>query len=238
MPLPEAVGRWAELAGVDRGRLPGASRLATAFEGRHAAGPCRPPADASRISAWERRHGYRLPRGLRAWLLVSDGLYSDGPLVHPLSAIGPMVPFATVPGLVVQPESWFELGNPNVETVCLELAYQWPGGDYPVFTSGDDAAGTPPRIIASNFEDWFVRLLQEDGREYWFDSDFAPLGHPWAEHRRRVPPPPLPERLRGLAHRLRPLLRRDADERSIASSLGITRGDVEAIFRYLQHANG
>ena len=49
-----------------------------------------------------------------------------------------MVPFARVPDLVVQPESWFELGNPNVETVCIDLAYRWPGGDCPIFTSGDD----------------------------------------------------------------------------------------------------
>jgi hypothetical protein len=31
-------------------------------------------------------------------------------------------------------------------------------------------------------------------------------------------------------------MRPDADERAIASSLGISRGDVEAIFRHLQHA--
>ena len=22
--------------------------------------------------------------------------------------------------------SWFELGNPNVETICIDLAYRWP----------------------------------------------------------------------------------------------------------------
>ena len=52
-------------------------------------------------------------------------------MIHPLSAIGPMVPFARMPGLVIQPESWFELGNPNVETVCIDLGYRWPGGGHP-----------------------------------------------------------------------------------------------------------
>ena len=50
-----------------------------------------------------------------------------------------------MPDLVVQPESWFELGNPNVETICIDLAYRWPGGGYPIFTSGDDAVAEPAR---------------------------------------------------------------------------------------------
>ena len=37
------------------------------------------------------------------------------------------------------------------------------------------------------------------------------------------------------APRVRPLMHPGADDRSIASSLGISRGDVEAIFRHLQH---
>lgn len=235
--LSALVRRWAIDLGLDPTRLPGSARLEAAFLEISVAGPCRPPAQPRAIADWEARHGYRLPRGLRAWLALSDGLYREGPLVHPLTAIGPMIPFATMDGLVIQPESWFELGNPNAETVCIDLAYRWPGGDNPVFTSGDDATGSPPRIIAPSFESWLLRLLHEGGREYWFDPGFQPLGDPWVEHRRRVPPPPLPARLRAFASRLGPLLSRDADERAIASALGITRGDVEAIFRHLQHAN-
>jgi hypothetical protein len=156
-------------------------------------------------------------------------------LIHPLTAIGPMVPFARVPDLVVQPESWLELGNPEAETVCIDLAYQWPGGDCPIFTSGDDQRQSPPRVIAPSFEAWFVRLLHEGGRLYWFDPGFVPLGDPWGEHRRRAPVPPLPDRLRRLAARVLPLMRPGADDRTIAATLGIDRGDVEVLLRYLQH---
>src|SRR5262249_54897724 len=156
--------RWAEAAGIDPSALPSADVLA-----RFGSEATRPPADPVRVATWERRHAFRLPRALRAWLLLSDGLYLDGPLIHPLSAIGPMIPFARAPGLVGQPESWFELGNPGRETVCIDLAYTWPGGDCPIFTSGDDHLGSPLRLIAPGFTAWFLRLLHEGGREFWFD---------------------------------------------------------------------
>lgn len=140
--LSDRVGRWAASAGIDPTRLPSLSAIEAAFEGQPE--PCRPGIDPRQLDDWERRHGYRLPTGLRAWLVLSNGFYSHGPLIHPLSAIGPMVPFARMPGLVVQPESWFELGNPNVETICIELGYTWPGGGSPIFTSGDDRVQSPP----------------------------------------------------------------------------------------------
>lgn len=234
--LASVVRRWVENLKLDPTVLPRLSHLETIFQKEAVAEPTRPPAHPQSIVAWEGRHGHQLPRGLRAWLALSDGLYRAGPLIHPLTAIGPMIPFATMNGLIIQPESWFELGNPSVETVCIDLAYQWPNGDCPIFTSGDDETGSPPRIIASSFESWLLRLLQEGGREYWFDPDFTSLGDPWVEHRRRVPPPPLPARLKVFSERLSPHLSRDADERAIASAFGITRGDVEAIFRHIQHA--
>ena len=141
--LPDRVQRWRRGAGTrswaDAERRPNSRNGSW----RHA-DPCRPGIEARAINAWERRHGYRLPESLRAWLALSNGFYREAPLVHPLTAIGPMVPFASVPELVVQPESWFELGNPNVETVCIDLAYQWPGGGNPIFTSGDDESGAVP----------------------------------------------------------------------------------------------
>jgi hypothetical protein len=169
--------------------------------------------------------------------VLSEGFYlRKAPLIHPLAAIGPMVPFACVPDLLVQPESWFELGNPNVETICIDLAYRWPGGDCPIFTSGDDQAGSRPRVIATSFEGWFLRLLDQGGREYWFDPDFTSLGDPWSAHRRYTPTPPLPDRLRPLAPHVLPYMRPGADDRAIAGALGISRGDVETILRHLQHA--
>ena len=142
--LNDLVGRWVASVGIDpepradagRRSRPGSARRPT----RAGPGPTRArstPGSAGTASA--------CPPGLRAWLMLSERvLPSTGPLIHPLSAIGPMVPFARMPDLVVQPESWFELGNPNVETVCIDLAYRWPGGGHPVFTSGDDQRGAAP----------------------------------------------------------------------------------------------
>ncbi|WP_406700607.1 SMI1/KNR4 family protein [Singulisphaera sp. Ch08] len=234
-PLNDLIGRWVASVGIDPKLVPASIKLETHFD--HAPAPSRPGADPQQIKAWEQRHGYLLPDGLRAWLLLSNGFYLDGPLIHPLSAIGPMVPFARVPDLVVQPESWFELGNPNVETVCIDLAYRWPGGDFPIFTSGDDQTHSRPRMIASGFNSWFLEVLKQGGREFWFDPGFSSLGDPWVEHRRHTPAPPLPDRLRPLAARVLPLMRPGADDRSIANSLGISRGDVEVLFRHLQHGS-
>jgi hypothetical protein len=232
--LNDLVGRWVASIGIDPQHIPTPASLEVGFGDR--SDPCRPGADPRAIDAWEWRHGFQLPRGLRAWLILSDGFYvGRGPLIHPLAAIGPMVPFARVPELMVQPESWFELGNPNLETVCIDLAYRWPGGDCPIFTSGDDQAGSRPKVIATSFESWFLTLLNQGGQEYWFDSGFCALGDPWFEHRRHTPTPPLPDRLRPLASEVRACMRPGADERAIAGALGISRGDVETILRYLQH---
>lgn len=234
-PLNDRVGRWVALVGIDPALAPTPEALEAHF--LDAPDPCRPGADPRAIDDWEHRYGFALPDSLRAWLELSDGFYLNGPMIHPLSGIGPMVPFAQVPDLLVQPESWFELGNPNVETVCIDLAYRWPGADCPIFTSGDDLAQSRPRVICSGFATWFLELLHRGGREYWFDPGFGDLGNPWAEHRRFTPAPPLPDRLRPLAAHVLPLMRPGADDRSIASSLGISRGDVETIFRHLQHGS-
>lgn len=231
--LESLTRRWAEAVGVPSERLGGLA----AFRQRRAVPRLRPGVARDRLDQWEQSHGFRLPRGLRAWLLLSDGLHLDPgvPLIHPLASIGPMVQFARVPGLLIQPESWFELGNPGTETVCIDLAYTWPEGDYPLFTSGDDLRSTRPRLIAGGFEEWLLRLLEEGGRTYWLEPAFPSLGDPWLEHRRRAPAPPLPERLRSLAPSVQPMLMAGADDRLIASSFGITRWDVEALVRHLQH---
>ncbi|MDX2037068.1 MAG: SMI1/KNR4 family protein [Isosphaeraceae bacterium] len=231
--LADAVGRWCDLRGVRDSERPDLARLEVDFAPR--ADPLRPPASIASIERWEERHGFRLPEGLRDWLSISDGFQLDGPVIHPLAAIGPMVPFARMPDLVVQPESWFELGNPNVETVCFDLAYRMPGGDCPLFTSGDDLTGSRPRIIAAGFDPWFLGLLAAGGREYWFDPGAPTLGDPWEEHRRRVPTPVLDDRLLVHAPTVERLLRDNDDERAIAQRLGLSRLEVELITRFLQH---
>ena len=128
--LQERVGLWCDAVGVGPGDRPSPAHLDRAFA--LCDETCRPGADPARLRSWERRFGYPLPDGLKAWLRLSDGFYAGGgPLVHPLSALGPMVPFAQIPGLAMQPESWFELGNPNRETVCIDLGYCCPGGRLP-----------------------------------------------------------------------------------------------------------
>src|SRR4051794_16534085 len=101
--LNDLVGRWVAAIGTDPRQTPAAATLASTF----GAGPdpCRAGADPRAVESWERRYGFLLPRALREWLLLSDGFYRRGaPLIHPLAAIGPMVPFARVPDLLVQPE--------------------------------------------------------------------------------------------------------------------------------------
>jgi hypothetical protein len=231
-PIAELVESWCDLSGIGPDLRPTPARLLEGFGQR----ACRPGADPALLTSWERRFGFALPGSLKDWLRLSDGFYGEnGPLIHPLSSIGPMIPFARMPGLVVQPESWFELGNPNLETICIDLAYRWPGGDCPLFTSGDDERRSPPRVIAPGFAAWFLRLLHRGGAEYWFEPGFASMGDPWLEHRRRVPTPALPDRLRSLLPRVRSMTRRGLDERVIASGTGLPRGDVEAILRHLQH---
>jgi len=231
--LQELVHCWMAWGGIEESLAPSPEALESGF-GR-AIEPCRPGAEPRVIAAWENRHSFRLPAGLRAWLMLSDGLYLDGPIVHPISAIGPMVIFSRIHDLLVQPESWFELGNPNIETVCIDLAYRWPGGSYPVFSSGDEQSRTMPRIIARSFEEWFLELLRHGGREYWFDPDFVDLGDPWQAHRRYTPQPELPERLRPFASRVLQLMQSRTEEREVAEVLGLSHSDVELLFRHLQH---
>jgi hypothetical protein len=234
-PLSERVAKWVAAMGISPRRMPSAATIEAGFG--HFARPCRPGTTPREIAAWERRHGFKLPEGLRVWLALSNGLYGDGPLIHPLAAIGPMVPFARMPELVVQPESWFELGNPNVETVCIDLGYRWPRGGHSVFTSGDDHTRSRPRVIATSFEAWFLDLIRHGGKEFWFAPGFQDLGHPWPAHRAHAPAPPLPDRLRPLAPRVLPLMHHGVDDRVVATELGITRGDVETLFRHLQHGH-
>ena len=229
----ELVQCWMAWGGIDEALAPTLEALDVGFG--TTAEPLRPGVDPREIAAWEHRHGYRLPAGLRAWLMLSNGLYLRGPIIHPISAIGPMVIFSRIHDLLVQPESWFELGNPNVETICIDLAYRWPGGSYPVFTSGDAASRSVPRIIARSFEEWLLDLLRHGGREYWLDSDFVDLGDPWQAHRRYTPQPDLPDRLRPFARQILPLMQARVEEREIAHVLGLTHGDVELLFRHLQH---
>ncbi len=230
-PLERLTDCWMAWGGVAPGLRPDPRTLGRWF------GPdaVRPAASPDELAAWEHRHGFHLPPGLRAWLLLSNGLYRDAPLIHPISAIGPMVLFGPMDELRIQPESWFELGNPNVETVCVDLGYRWPDGGCPIFVSGDEEAGTKPRIVARSFEEWFLRLLARGGREYWLDPDFVPFGAPWDAHRRHAPRPSLPTPLRAIAAEVGPLVLAGVAEREIVARTGLNHDDLETIIRHVQH---
>ena len=231
--LRELVDCWMAWGGIDESLAPSLDELESGFGGP--SDPTRPGAEPAVINAWEHRHSYRLPYGLRAWLMLSNGLFREGPLIHPIAAIGPMVIFSRIHDLLVQPESWFELGNPNVETVCIDLAYRWPSGGYPVFSSGDEALGSSPRIIARSFEEWFLELLRHGGTEYWCDSGFEDFGDPWQAHRHYTPQPELPAHLLPFTKLVLPMMQARVEEREIARSLGLSDTDVELLFRHLQH---
>ncbi len=232
--LESVISRWLEWGGFDASLAPEPGVLSA--WSAEVVRPCRDGADPQTIAHWEERHGYRLPAGLRSLLLLSNGLYRVGPLVHPISAIGPMIPFAAFPGMMIQPESWFELGNPNLQTVCIDLAYRLPGGGCPVFTSGDDGSLDPPRVIAQSFEEWFLELIRQGGREYWFDPGFPDLGAPWRLHRQHVARPGLESRLAAYAATVEGMAQAGSSELEIATALGLARGDVELIVRHIQHS--
>ena len=232
--LADLVRLWCDAVGITPNLWPSPAQLNQSFDLTQPS--CRAGVDSASLRSWERRFGYPLPDGLKQWLLLSNGFYAgEGPLIHPLSAIGPMVPFAAIPGLALQPESWFELGNPNRETVCIDLGYRWPNGDYPLFSSGDDETKTPPHLIAPGFNGWFLQILQQGGAEFWLDPSFVSLGDPWEEHRRWVPSPPLPESLRPHLSQVHSLLREGTDDGLIAQTLQLSRGDIETIVRHIQH---
>ena len=234
-PIVVAIHRWAVACEISVELLPSDRYLVDHFGSDDES--LRPPQHADRLRAWEHRHDVHLPPSLRAWLLISNGFYRSLPLVHPLEAIGPMVLFGELPGIWVQPESWFELGNPNVETIGVDLAYHWPdrNGDCPIITSGDRASRTSPKVIATGFAAWFLQLLEHGGAEFWLKPGFQPLGDAWLEHRHHAPRPTLPSHLSQAVLAVERMMIEAADERNIAQSLDLDILDIEQILRYLQH---
>ena len=202
------------LDGLGRDRCAAGARSGRAGIGvRGDADPCRPGADPEAIAAWEERHGYRLPAGLRAWLMLSNGLYRSGPLIHPISAIGPMIPFARVPDMIVQPESWFELGNPNLQTICIDLAYRLPGGGFPIFTSGDDQSAASRGSSPAASRNGSSSCCGKGGANTGSTPALSISATPGSRIAAMSPHPCLSGRLRPFAERVARLIQSGADER-------------------------
>jgi len=195
---------------------------------------CRPGADPRAIADWEERHGYHLPHAFRRGSGSRTGS-SAAPLYPPITAIGPMIPFARVPQMLVQPESWFELGNPSLQTICIDLAYRLPAGGFPIFTSGDDESGIPLASLQEALKNGFWSCCG-GGPGILLEPGFRDFGDPWESHRRYVSQPALSSRLLSFADGVARLQSEGVDERKIAGSLGLSLAEVESIFRYLQHS--
>ena len=213
--------------------LPTRGRSRPGFPERRVVPPgCRSPP----IADWEDRHGYQLAARPAAWLRLSNGLFGGGPLIHPITAIGPMIPFARVPEMLVQPESWFELGNPDRR----RSASTWPiacraaaiRSSRPATMSRAARPGSSRKASRSGFSS----CCGKGGGNTGLTAGFADFGDPWQSHRRHVAHPRLSHRLRLSPSRSPACCTQAADERMIASGLGLSRCDVESIFRHLQHA--
>ncbi len=63
-PLNDLIGRWVASVGIDPKLVPASLKLESHFG--HAPAPYRPGTELHQIQAWEQRHGYQLPEGLRA----------------------------------------------------------------------------------------------------------------------------------------------------------------------------
>lgn len=231
----DSVQRWAQTCGIAPERLPSSRHLIDNFGSGDDA--LREPLRPDQLRAWERRHDIFLPASLRALLLITNGFYRGMPFVHPLEAIGPIILFGQMPGMLIQPETWFEFGNPNVETIGVDLGYTWPthGGDYPIITSGDTSKGRYPRVIASGFAEWFLQLLDSGGNEFWMEPGFRSLGDAWTEHRLRAPQPSLSRHLMPIVSEVESMILQSADERTIADAHGLDFFELEQILRHVQH---
>ena len=219
-PLNDLVGRWVASVGIDPELAPTAGRAGDAGSAAGRTLPARRPTRA-RSTPGSAGTASRSPRALRAWLLLSDGFYLRRPADPPALGDRPDGPVraGARPGGPAR-----ELVRAGQPRTSRPSASTWPtagpGGDCPIFTSGDDQSRSPPRMIATELRGWFLELLHQGGREYWFDPGFADLGDPWVEHRAPHPRPPLPDRLRPLAPQVLALMRPGADDRSIASTPG------------------
>ena len=234
--ISEAVMLRSQRLKIDPLRIPTSYALDRAFPN-----PGRPGVSPHALDDWEDRFGLPLPTPLRVWLELCDGFPYHGSLIHPLRALGPMVPFARPPGVLLIPEGWIELGNPRSEseTLCMDLedrrVWEGPGHDCPVFASGDDLRELPARIIAPGFVPWFLQLLHEEGRESWSDPAFVDLGCPWRSHQERVAPPELPAPLRPWLEPVDDLLTEGRSLDRIADQLQLLSDEVETLIRHLQH---
>ena len=196
-----------------------------------------PPVPEAALTNWETTHGFRLPFGLKQWLMIADGLMVDDVRwIHPLRCIGPTVRFSPGPVLLQQPASWYEFGNPFDSPVNMDLVVEQDGIDRstPIFTSVTEADDSF-RVIAGNFTQWFLRVIEAGFRPYWnFDNESESID-PIALHYASLQPPKLPPKLCLLCVSVGDQLRSGIDERELMKIHELNRSELEMIISAYQY---
>lgn len=196
-----------------------------------------PPVPESALTNWETTHGYHLPFGLKRWLMISDGLMVDDVRwIHPIRCIGPTVRFRPGNMLLQQPPSWYEFGNPYDSPVNMDLVVDQDGfdGKTPIFTSVSEADDSF-RVIARNFSQWFLRVIDAGFRPFWnFDEDAERID-PVDLHYASLQPPKLPPKLCLLCVSVGDQLRNGIDERELMKKHELNRSELEMIISAYQY---
>lgn len=192
------------------------------------------PATPEQVAAWEESHGFKLPEGLKRWLLFSNGLSVDGSQwIHPLRSIGPTVRFSPSSRLLMQPSTWYEFGNPNETPVNFDGVSN--DHEAVIFIVGDETHDNPPRIIARSFNQWFSQLISTNFAEFWHDRYRYHLGDPVQSHYERREPIRLAPRLCKLCKPVGEELLRGTSERSVMKNFEINRDEMEQIIDVFQY---
>ena len=139
------------------------------------------------------------------------------------------------PAWSIQPESWFELGNPNLETDLHRPRLSLAGRRLPALHLGRRRTSKPPEADRPRVHRLVPAAPPPRGAEYWFDPGFSPSATPGSSTAGRSPRPPA--RSAPTARPQDPRAGRPGARRALDRlGPGDLRADVEAILRHLQHA--
>ena len=176
-----ARSTWSAAGSRRSGSIPARAPSPAALEAHFGPGhdPCRPGADPRQIEAWEHRHGYPPARRACApgWCSPT-GSTRDGPMIHPLSAIGPMVPFARVPEPGRPARELVRAGQPERRDGLHRPRLSLAGGGLPDLHVGRRPGAEPPSGDRDELRGVVPRVLHRGGREYWFEPGFFAPGRP------------------------------------------------------------
>lgn len=196
-----------------------------------------PPLGQAQLARWESTHGFRLPFGLKCWLAIADGLVVNGVRwIHPIRCVGPTVRFGPGGGLLQQPASWYEFGNPNDSPVNMDLIFTADRDEEPapIFVSTAEPEEAY-RVVARHFAEWFENVIAAGFQPYWTTAAPAEWVDPVALHYGRVSPPKLSPKLCRICKQVGDQLSDGADERVLMARHGLSRGELESLISAYQY---